>query len=200
MIDLRSIYKNYYIVQNFKEFSWLLEKVEKLNPTAILEVGVEAGGSLKCFEQVLEQNGKYKKNILIGIDISPNMLWDIKKSNITTELIIGNSHDTSTLDKVKRILFNGTLSDENMIRQLDFVYIDGEHTPNAARTDFEIYSSLVRKGGAVGFHDYYDVKKFLDLLNIDRLEMFQGLPPFEKDENGKDIGVNATIGTAIYYV
>jgi len=37
--------------------------------------------------------------------------------------------------------------------ELDFLFIDGDHTYEGVRRDFEMYSPLVRGGGAVAFHD-----------------------------------------------
>jgi predicted O-methyltransferase YrrM len=59
-------------------------------------------------------------------------------------LLRRNSHDLETRVQVSRILGG---------RQLDFLFIDGDHAYQSARTDFERYSTLVRPGGVVAFHD-----------------------------------------------
>ena len=38
-------------------------------------------------------------------------------------------------------------------RAIDLLFIDGDHTYEGVRADFEMYSPLVRAGGLVGFHD-----------------------------------------------
>ena len=38
-------------------------------------------------------------------------------------------------------------------RQIDFLFLDGDHTYEGIRQDFEMYSPLVKKGGIIGFHD-----------------------------------------------
>jgi predicted O-methyltransferase YrrM len=38
-------------------------------------------------------------------------------------------------------------------KQLDFLFVDGDHTYDGVRHDFEAYSTLVRSGGLVAFHD-----------------------------------------------
>ena len=38
-------------------------------------------------------------------------------------------------------------------RQIDFLFIDGDHTYEGVKQDFQMYSPLVRKGGVVAFHD-----------------------------------------------
>ena len=37
--------------------------------------------------------------------------------------------------------------------KLDFLFIDGDHTYEGVKKDFELYSPLVAKGGIVAFHD-----------------------------------------------
>ncbi|MEM4674909.1 MAG: class I SAM-dependent methyltransferase, partial [Nitrososphaerota archaeon] len=59
-------------------------------------------------------------------------------------LIRADSHDPKTLEIVKRILGDG---------KLDFLFIDGDHTYEGVKRDFEIYSPLVRRGGIIAFHD-----------------------------------------------
>jgi predicted O-methyltransferase YrrM len=59
-------------------------------------------------------------------------------------LIREDSHSLSTLRAVRTILEE---------RKLDFLFIDGDHTYNGAKIDFEMYSKLVRKGGIIAFHD-----------------------------------------------
>lgn len=36
---------------------------------------------------------------------------------------------------------------------MDFLFIDGDHTYEGVKKDFEMYSSLVRRGGLIAFHD-----------------------------------------------
>jgi predicted O-methyltransferase YrrM len=64
------------------------------------------------------------------------------KSNGKIRLIQGDSHDKETLKKV---------SD----RKYDLLFIDGDHSFEGVKKDFEMYSPLVRKGGLVAFHDIF---------------------------------------------
>ena len=36
---------------------------------------------------------------------------------------------------------------------LDFLFIDGDHSYDGVRQDYESYAPLVRPGGLIGFHD-----------------------------------------------
>lgn len=59
-------------------------------------------------------------------------------------LLRADSHNSKTLNMVKEIL-NG--------EGLDFLFINGDHTYEGVKKDFEMYSPLVREGGVITFHD-----------------------------------------------
>jgi len=59
-------------------------------------------------------------------------------------LIQGDSHSIETLRKIEGILRNN---------RVDFLFIDGDHSYEGVKKDFEMYSPLVRKGGIIAFHD-----------------------------------------------
>ena len=59
-------------------------------------------------------------------------------------LIRGSLHDSQILSTVLRIVAG---------KKLDFLFIDGDHSYVGVRKDFEMYSSLVRKGGVIALHD-----------------------------------------------
>ena len=56
--------------------------------------------------------------------------------------------------------FNGFSNDEkiiadvyNKLSEVDFLFIDGNHSYESVLCDFLLYYPLVRKGGIIGFHD-----------------------------------------------
>ena len=59
-------------------------------------------------------------------------------------LLRKNSHSPKTLQAILKIL-NG--------EKIDFLFIDGDHTYEGVKKDFEMYSSLVKKNGIIAFHD-----------------------------------------------
>jgi cephalosporin hydroxylase len=59
-------------------------------------------------------------------------------------LLRGNSHEQVMIEKLKGLLAG---------RQIDFLFIDGDHTYNGVKQDYEMYSPLVRPGGLIVFHD-----------------------------------------------
>ena len=57
-----------------------------------------------------------------------------------------SSHFPETLKKARRILQGN---------KLDFLFIDGDHSYEGVKKDFEMYYPLVSDGGLVAFHDIY---------------------------------------------
>ena len=127
---------------------WLVNKVETLDPHVILEIGLGQGGSLRVWEKLLKPD-----NLLVGVDINPEIknriFWDWGNSDRKVKIIVGDSTDLKTVNKVKEALGK---------KKVDFLYIDGGHTYQTVSSDFYNYSPLVRSGGLVGFHDLEDSK------------------------------------------
>lgn len=75
-------------------------------------------------------------------------------------LITGRSEDSGTLERVRACLDS-----------IDVLFIDRDHSYEAAARDWSIYHNLVRPGGIVAFHDNasrlldFGVARFLDKLS-----------------------------------
>ena len=133
------------------EIAKLLEIIRKTKPKVILEIGTAKGGTLFLFAQIAGPDA-----IVISIDLPggrfggghPKWMTPIFKSffkeNQELYLIRRDSHDPLTLNIVKSILAD---------RLVDFLFIDGDHTYEGVKKDFEMYSPLVRRGGIIAFHD-----------------------------------------------
>lgn len=78
----------------------------------------------------------------------PN-LYGTKLLNTKTNFnyISGNSHKQETIDNVRKILGDN---------KLDLLFIDGDHSYDGVKMDFEMYSTLVRPGGIIAFHDVHE--------------------------------------------
>ena len=59
-------------------------------------------------------------------------------------LIRADSHSPGTKERVLQILDG---------EQLDYLFLDGDHTYYGVQRDFQMYAPLVRSGGIVAFHD-----------------------------------------------
>lgn len=114
-------------IQKPVEFGALLGLVRRLKPNVIVELGVSQGGTMYGFQHAA------RSATVLSVDIS---------SNAAT--IRGDSHDPDTLNELRRLLDG---------RPIDLLFIDGDHTYDGVRADFEMYAPLVRSGGIVAFHD-----------------------------------------------
>jgi predicted O-methyltransferase YrrM len=59
-------------------------------------------------------------------------------------VLYGDSHSEETAGRLATLLEG---------RPLDFLFIDGDHSSEGVRQDFELYAPFVRAGGLIGFHD-----------------------------------------------
>lgn len=134
-----------------EELIGLLRILAKLRPAVILEIGTANGGTFFLFSRVASPDG-----VLISVDLPsgrfgggyPEWRIPLYKSfathNQQISLIRKDSHALSTLRAVRAVLEG---------RRLDLLFIDGDHTYEGVKKDFQMYSPLVRKGGIVAFHD-----------------------------------------------
>jgi len=134
-----------------KEISELLRILMPLRLKHVLEIGTSRGGTLLLLSKALSEDA-----ILISIDLPRGSFGggypllrkfiysNFRKGKQKIILIRGDSHSRKTLEKVKCILQDS---------KLDFLFIDGDHTYEGVKKDFEMYSPLVRKGGIIAFHD-----------------------------------------------
>lgn len=123
-------------------YNFLLGK----KPKTILEIGTKGGGTALLWAQLVDP----REGNVICIDKEfdhPNMVYDDSPLKQRIIEIRGDSHDPLTLEEIKKHI-NGQL--------LDFLFIDGDHSYEAVKMDFEDYAPLVREGGFVAFHDIVD--------------------------------------------
>jgi len=138
-------------VQARYEILELLTILDKIKPKSILEIGTAKGGTLFLFTRIASEDA-----CIVSIDMPggrfgggyPRWKIPLYKSfalpGQAIHLIRADSHNQMTLEKAKAIL-----GDEGA----DFLFIDGDHTYDGVKKDFEMYSTLVKKNGIIAFHD-----------------------------------------------
>lgn len=134
-----------------EELIGLFDMVAGLQPKNALEIGTYTGGTLFMTCRVADPGATVISVDLPGGRFGRGYVWPRKfvyrkfaKHNQALHLLRKNSHDSKTFDLVRSLLGD---------KRLDFLFIDGDHTYEGVRADFEMYSPLVRKGGLVAFHD-----------------------------------------------
>jgi predicted O-methyltransferase YrrM len=138
-------------IQARDEIVWLLELVKALAPKRVLEIGTANGGTLFLWTRVAAPDAH-----LVTVDVCPMGLLGryaafavlcrgFARAAQRIDLIYGvDSHDPATLEEVKRVIGN---------EPVDFLFIDADHAYESVSRDFELYSTLVRPGGLIAFHD-----------------------------------------------
>lgn len=113
-----------------------------------VEIGCYAGGSASL---VCQRKNTNIFSIDLGTPISPEIpIKNIEKFNIFNnhyEYIQGDSQKIETIEKLK-----------TFIDYIDVLFIDGDHSSNGVKNDFELYSPMVKNGGYIVFDDYNDYK------------------------------------------
>ena len=129
-----------------EEIITLAKIVERKKPHVVMEIGTAQGGTLFLWTKAASEDA-----IIISLDrreggyrrrIPYYKSFAVKQQQMY--LITGNSHDHQILENLKKELHG---------KSIDFLFIDGDHTYEGVKMDFEMYRSLVREGGMIAFHD-----------------------------------------------
>jgi predicted O-methyltransferase YrrM len=135
-------------------------------PRRSLEIGTNYGGTLLMLCTLSPPGAR-----IISIDLPGGRFgggYPVRKiplykrfprSGQRLHLIRADSHAAKTKQRVLRILSG---------EPLDYLFLDGDHSYDGVRRDFEMYAPLVSSGGIVAFHDIVvhqpetrcEVKKF----------------------------------------
>ncbi len=151
----------------------LLRILNKIKPKVILEIGTARGGNLFLLSRVASEDAT-----IVSIDLPEGKFgggypkWKIplyksfRLPSQKLQLIRADSHSQETLEKIKKALDG---------KKVDFLFIDGDHTYEGIKKDFEIYSPLVKEDGIIAFHD----------IVLGPKENVGGVPEFWKEVKDK---------------
>ena len=144
LVDLRISTQPVVASQQLDEIVPALERIEQLRPQRVCEIGTAAGGTLFLLTRVSAPDA-----LIVSIDlvIAPHtraLRGRLARREQRVVSLSGDSHSEETAARLERLL------DE---KPLDVLFIDGDHSYDGVRADFERYSPLVRSGGIVALHD-----------------------------------------------
>ncbi len=150
VLNIRPGYRPYEIsaIQLRDEIKSLANLIKEDEPQTVLEIGTASGGTLYIWSRYLDSVSR-----LVSLDLPGGRFgggYNKKKIGLFREFapekemhfVRDNSHEQSTFDAVSDI-----------IDEVDFLFIDGDHTYDGVKQDFEMYSELVSQGGTVCLHD-----------------------------------------------
>lgn len=147
----KGFFKSIKPMQSKKEISDLYKIVAKQKPHGVLEIGTCHGGTLYLWAQAAAIDA-----VIISIDLPYGEFgggyypcripfyqsFALPKQKI--HLLQTDTHETK-LPKDLSNLLNGEM--------LDFLFIDGDHSYQGVKQDFDLYSGLVKPGGLIAMHD-----------------------------------------------
>jgi predicted O-methyltransferase YrrM len=135
-------------MQKHSEISGLYSLISKNPPSAVVEIGTARGGVFYGLCQIAKSNATIVSIDLPGGDFGGGYDEDSIKLFSTygqSEQKLGflrlDSHDPRTKESLLGYL-----------KTIDLLFIDGDHTYEGVKKDYEMYSGLVKKGLIV-FHD-----------------------------------------------
>jgi predicted O-methyltransferase YrrM len=139
------------IAQKREEIRWLFELVRAARPRVVLEIGLDFGGTFFLWSRAAAPDAH-----LLAIDSKPVGRFGVWSpfalprrgfavGSQRVSLAMGrDSHSEATRELVAALLDG---------RPVEFLFIDGDHSHDGVRQDFDMYSPLVAPGGLIAFHD-----------------------------------------------
>jgi cephalosporin hydroxylase len=147
----KGYYRTLGLKQNMLELRGLVEILRRDRLDTICEIGTFLGGTLFIWCRLATPNAR-----LISIDLpgggfgggyyrkSIPFFQSFCKQEQTLQCLRGSSHDP-----VIRNQFRESLGD----RLLDYLFIDGDHSYEGVKQDFDFYAPFVKTGGIIALHD-----------------------------------------------
>ena len=136
---------NVEISQLREEIRGLAEVAAEHEPENVLEIGTLRGGTFYVWCRHLDTADHLVSLDLPGRDLKrrrDDLLHEFAPSK-DVDVVRGNSHDDETLGDVA-----GKFDEP-----VDFLFIDGDHTYEGVKDDFEKYKQLAADDAVVAFHD-----------------------------------------------
>jgi predicted O-methyltransferase YrrM len=137
--------------QSTEEITGLMELLRRDPPRTVVEIGMDYGGTLFLWTRVAAPDA-----LLVAVDYRPLGRLGLRspfavvrkglaRAGQRVELVMpADSHRPETLARVRALVGE---------RGIDLLFLDGDHSYEGVKRDFDDYSQLVRPGGLVVLHD-----------------------------------------------
>jgi predicted O-methyltransferase YrrM len=132
-------------IQVRSEITAFISLVRAQQPRRVLEIGTHIGGTLYLLAWASEADAR-----ILSVDVQSyerrrrRLYRSFARSHQVVDVLEADSHLTSTRETVAQF-FDA--------EPLDVLFIDGDHSYEGVRRDYELYAPLLRPGGIVAFHD-----------------------------------------------
>lgn len=148
------------ILQDRGEWERFHRFAADLQRTSVLEIGALYGGTL-WYWAVLS---RVRRIVSVDRIVSPDdsryeqvvecrAMWPRWMRGIDFHDIVGDSTDPNVVARVEGL------------GPFDVVFVDGDHSAEVVRSDWNHYSPMVRPGGVVAFHDSAGIGAVTELVN-----------------------------------
>ena len=134
-----------------QDSAWLLHGLTRsLKPEVCVEIGSARGKSACFVGRALAENGKGK---LYAIDPHMPTSWNDENSVDTFGILSANLERLGLISYVEIIRKTSAEAVEGWDRKIDLLFIDGDHTYEGVKTDWDLFMPFVSEFGIVVFHD-----------------------------------------------
>lgn len=130
--------------QNPKEQLMFCEYAKLRSPQTFMEIGTAEGGNAVIICQSIPSIKKF-----IGIDLYVRNRF-VLPLHLDCKVFLKNGRSSSAR------VFAWAAS---KACKIDLLFIDGDHTYEGVKLDYDLYSQRVRKGGLIAFHDIVPDKR-----------------------------------------
>jgi predicted O-methyltransferase YrrM len=153
--------------QHASEITALLGELTLDPPTSALEIGTSRGGTTYLLLRHAASDAT-----VATVDLDPKnskVLRRLRGSHQTLHIVEGSSRDADVSSRIGSFFPSG----------LDLLLIDGDHSYEGARSDYETYTPWVRPGGRVVLHDIWQDNS--QRLGVDTGGWSGGVPQLWKE-------------------
>jgi predicted O-methyltransferase YrrM len=173
LVDLRLGLQPLVASQKLEEIIPALERIAALRSQRVCEIGTAAAGTLYLLTRVSAPDA-----LVVSIDLSVPLHSRALRSRLARPgqrliSLAADSHKEETAAQLERLLEG---------RPLDVLFIDGDHSYEGVRSDFERYGRLVRSGGIVALHDINE--DFRTRHGLDTASVSGDVPRFWRELKG----------------
>jgi cephalosporin hydroxylase len=128
-------------LQHKSEITALMDIARENGTPVVCEIGAYHAGTSVLLSRVLHPD------TLVVMDLYTKNRWRLRRAapyDQTIHIISGDSMQPLVIERLRRKLRG---------RQVDLLFIDGDHRWDGVRADFLNYRGFVRNGGLIAFHD-----------------------------------------------
>ena len=138
-------------MQSQLEIGELYHRILAECPKVVVEIGTCHGGTLYLWCQAADPQAS-----ILSIDLPEGEFGGgyrscrakfyraFAREKQQLHLLRADSHSPQTVDQIQKLIAP---------HSIDFLFIDGDHTYNGVKQDFELYGRLVGKDGIIALHD-----------------------------------------------